>query len=57
MTHRFVPGAGLIVVPTLLEGPQGTAILRFALDTGATRTVINGALLTALGYWRRNEQR
>ena len=50
MTVRFRPGPGLIIVPAELTGPTGTAILRVALDTGATSTVINASLLVAVGY-------
>lgn len=50
MSFLFNPVHGLIVVETKLGGPTGGAILRLALDTGATRTVINAGMLTALGY-------
>jgi predicted aspartyl protease len=33
-----------------MDGPSGTGILRLALDTGATATVINTGMLVALGY-------
>lgn len=41
---------GLVVVNAELEGPNGSAILRLALDTGATSTLINVAMLVAVGY-------
>jgi predicted aspartyl protease len=41
---------GLVIVQTQVTGPSGIAVLRLALDTGATRTVINAGLLLALGY-------
>ena len=50
MTLRFDPGGGLIVVPSEITGPSGTAILRLALDTGATFTLVNTGMLVALGY-------
>ncbi len=50
MSLSFDPGHGLIVVPTEIEGPTGSAILRLALDTGATSTVVNSGLLVAIGY-------
>jgi len=50
MTFSFDPQQGLIVVPAELCGPAGSAILQFALDTGATGTLINAAMLVALGY-------
>ena len=33
-----------------LWGPAGSAVLRLALDTGATGTVVNVGLLVAVGY-------
>lgn len=50
MSYPFNPQQGLIIVPTEVEGPFGSAILRLALDTGATSTVINVGLLVAVGY-------
>jgi len=50
MSVPFDPRQGLIVVPAELWGPAGSAVLRLALDTGATSTVINVALLVAVGY-------
>jgi predicted aspartyl protease len=50
MSFAFDPDSGLIVVRCELRGPSGEAILRLALDTGATRTTINAAMLTAIGY-------
>jgi predicted aspartyl protease len=50
MSTAFDPQRGLIVVPADLVGPSGSAIIRFALDTGATGTLINVGLLVAVGY-------
>jgi hypothetical protein len=50
MSLPFNPHQGLIVVAAELTGPTGTAILRLALDTGATATLISAALLVAAGY-------
>ncbi len=50
MTFRFDPAAGLVLVHAELSGPVGNAVLRLALDTGATATVINVGMLVALGY-------
>src|SRR5438067_6047932 len=48
---RFDPTGGLIVVRARLTGPTGRrASLRLALDTGATRTLLNVAALVAAGY-------
>ena len=50
MTFSFDPAARLILVRARIDGPAGTAALRLGLDTGASRTVINTAMLLALGY-------
>jgi predicted aspartyl protease len=47
--YPFDPEDGLIVVQTELIGPSGSAILRLALDTGATTTLVNVGMLVALG--------
>jgi predicted aspartyl protease len=50
MSFSFNPRQGLVVVGAELEGPSGAAILRFALDTGATSTLVNLAMLVGVGY-------
>lgn len=50
MTFPFDPQQGLIVVPAELRGPTGSAVLRLALDTGATATLVNIAMLVGVGY-------
>mgnify|MGYP001565233985 CR=1 FL=1 len=50
MKLSFKPHQGLIVVRAELTGPSGKAILRLALDTGATSTLINVGMLVAVGY-------
>ena len=50
MSFPFDPQQGLIIVPVELWGPSGSAVLRLALDTGATGTVVNTGMLVALGY-------
>lgn len=50
MTFTFDPFKGLIIVRAELEGPSGAAILRLALDTGATGTLINAEMLVSVGY-------
>lgn len=50
MTVPFDRERGLVVVPAELWGPSGSAVLRLAVDTGATGTVVNVAVLVALGY-------
>lgn len=53
MSVPFDAQRGLVIVPAALEGPGGVAILRLALDTGATGTLVNvGLLITALGQER-----
>jgi predicted aspartyl protease len=50
MTFGFDPSQGLIIVPVRLFGPAGDMIVRLALDTGATSTLINSEIMVLLGY-------
>lgn len=50
MTLRFDPQHGLIIVPTRLSGPLDDVIIRLALDTGATGSMINWDVAILLGY-------
>jgi hypothetical protein len=50
MSLHFDPKEGLIVVPTRLSGPDGDVVAQLALDTGATGSVVNWALVMLLGY-------
>ncbi len=50
MSFPFNAQQGLVVVHAVLSGPLGDIVLRLALDTGATATMVNAALLTAIGY-------
>lgn len=50
MSENFDPTGRLIVVRVVLTGPAGTHLLRFALDTAATRTAVAGHALDLLGY-------
>ncbi len=50
MKFSFDPTQGLIVVPTRLTGPGGDVIVRLALDTGATATMVNWDIVVLLGY-------
>lgn len=50
MTFPFDPTRGLIVVPTRVWGPHGDAVVRLALDTGATSTLVRSGILVAPGY-------
>ncbi len=50
MTFRFNPRAHLIVVPARLYRGGRVEVLRLALDTGATRTLISSSVAISLGY-------
>ena len=50
MTETFDPRRGLVIVRTELFGPSGSVVLRLALDTGASGTLVNAGLLVAVGY-------
>jgi predicted aspartyl protease len=50
MSFPFTPQQGLVIVNAEVTGPSGKAVLRLALDTGATNSLINTAPLVALGY-------
>ena len=49
MSIPFDPLQGLIVVPAELWGRTGRAVVRLALDTGATSTIVNVGILVAIG--------
>ena len=50
MSVSFDGQQGLVVVRTQVSGPSGIAVVGLALDTGATRTLVNVSLLVAIGY-------
>ena len=50
MPFSFEPGRGLIIVHAELFGPSASVVLRLALDTGATATMINAGPLVLIGY-------
>ena len=50
MTARFDEKQGLIILAARLWGPTGRVVLKVALDTGATSTIVNVGLLVAAGY-------
>ncbi len=50
MSFPFDSRQGLVVVPARLWGPGGDIVVRLALDTGATYTLVGSELLEALGY-------
>lgn len=41
MSYPFDGRLGLIVVPGELSGPYGSVVIRLAVDTGATQSMIN----------------
>ncbi len=52
MIFSFNPGSGLVLVQALITGVEGKATINIALDTGASRTLINEDILLSLGYNR-----
>jgi predicted aspartyl protease len=50
MSSPFNPSQGLIIVNAELYGPLGSVVLRLAVNTGATGTVINTGMLVSIGY-------
>lgn len=50
MSDSFNPQAGLVIVRAELFGPSGSTVLRLALDTGATSTLISTGPLASVGY-------
>ena len=50
MKIKFDANQGLITIATRLYGSQGDAIVRLALDTGATSSMINWDIAVLLGY-------
>lgn len=50
MSSVFDPGDDLVIVTAQVDGPTADTVVRLALDTGAVGTVINPAILTAIGY-------
>ncbi len=50
MSLSFDPDEGLVIVRARLWGPRGRAVVRLALDTGATATLVNWDIAVLLGY-------
>ena len=50
MKETYDDSLGVLVVPAELFGPSGSVVLRLAVDTGATHTMINVGLLAVIGY-------
>ena len=49
MSFSFNADRGLIIIRAELFGPSGSIVLRLALDTGATTTMVNVGPLIAIG--------
>ena len=50
MNLPFDPEAGLVAVPARVHGPAGVTVVRLALDTGASWSMIAWDPLVLLGY-------
>lgn len=50
MSVAFSSARSLIVVPAIVQGPVGRSVRKMALGTGATKTAIRTALLSALDH-------
>ena len=50
MSVAFNAASGLVLIGAELEGPTGAALVRLAVDTGATATLLNVAILVAVRY-------
>jgi len=50
MNFSFNPSEGLVAVQVRLWGPRARAVVRLALDTGASETLVNWEIAVLLGY-------
>jgi predicted aspartyl protease len=50
MSFSFDPDQGAVIVQARLWGPRARAVLRLALDTGATARLVNWDVAVLLGY-------
>lgn len=50
MRYPFNARQGLIIVRARVWGPLGQRVVRLALDTGATSTLIRPGILVSIGY-------
>lgn len=50
MSFPFNAHQGPVIIRVEVTGPTGSVLLRLALDTGATTTLINAGPLVLLGY-------
>lgn len=49
-SHVFGPKNGPILVDAEISGPFGRVVLKLALDTGATTSLVNRSTLLSLGF-------
>lgn len=49
MSFPFDPYQGLVIIAAEMTRPAGSAVLRLALDTGATGALINAGIQTSTG--------
>jgi predicted aspartyl protease len=57
LSRPFDLRKGLILVRARIWGPRGTTLVRLALDTGATSTLINASRLVSLGFLPKSAAR
>ena len=50
MSQRFGPNDRLVLVTARLSGPRSEGGFQFALDTGATYTIVSSHVAALLGY-------
>ena len=50
MSFPFDLGDGLVAVKARLWGPRARTLIRLALDTGASKTLVNWDIAVLLGY-------
>jgi predicted aspartyl protease len=50
MNFPLGTSGGLIIVSARVTGPAGDAVIRLALDTGATVSMVNWEVLVLVGY-------
>jgi len=50
MSFSFDPNERAVIVQVRIWGPRGHTVIRLALDTGATETLVNWDIAVLLGY-------
>jgi hypothetical protein len=56
MIVKFGPRDALIIISTKVLGPSGEIVVKLALDTGASRSLLRWDALDWLGYHPDEEQ-